>query len=133
MKKIIIIILTISSVTTYGQSSKKDSLLREIDKHVITVKAAADQFLNKRLSPAERIKAIQPYALIYDEYQAEQFKNVVLDDKEMPETRAMALNKIYQFVPGDEKLEALTTEWLGNPQVPKALRMEALQLEENLS
>ena len=133
MKKIILIILTISSVTAYSQSSKKDSLLREIDEHVKTVKNAADQFLNKALSPAARIKAIQPYTLIYDENQAEQFKNVVLDDKELPEIRAMALNKIYQFVPGDQRLGGLTNEWLGNPQAPKVLRQEALRLEENLS
>ena len=133
MKKIILIILTLSSITVYGQNSKKDSLLREIDEHVKTVQKAADQFLNKKLSTAERINAIQPYALIYDENQAEQFKNVVLDDKEPPEIRAMALNKIYRFVPGDERLSALTTEWLANPQVPKVLRQEALRLEENLS
>ena len=133
MKKIILIILIITSITAYGQSSQKDSLLREIDEHVKTVQKAADQFLNKKLSTAERIKVIQPYALIYDENQAEQFKNVVLDEKEPPEIRAMALNKIYRFVPGDERLSALTTEWLGNPQVPKVLRQEALKLEENLS
>jgi len=133
MKTIILIILTISSVTVYSQSSKKDSLLREIDEHVKTVKNAAVQFLNKALSPAERIKAIQPFALIYDENQAEQFKNVVLDDKESPEIRAMALNKIYQFVPGDERLGVLTNEWLGNPRVPKVLRQESLRLEETLS
>ena len=72
MKKIILIILIITSITAYGQSSQKDSLLREIDEHVKTVQKAADQFLNKALSRAERIKAIQPYALIYDENQAEQ-------------------------------------------------------------
>jgi len=90
MKKIILIILIITSITAYGQSSQKDSLLREIDEHVKTVQKAADQFLNKKLSTAERIKVIQPYALIYDENQAEQFKNVVLDDKEPPEIRATA-------------------------------------------
>jgi HEAT repeat protein len=133
MKKIILIILVIISVTAFAQSSKKDSLLHEIDEHVKTVQKAADQFLNKALSTAERIKAIQPYALIYDENQAEQFKNVVLDNKEPPEIRATALNKIYRFIPGDERLGALTNEWLDNPQVPKVLRQEALRLEENLS
>jgi len=133
MKKIILIILTISSITVYSQSSKKDSLLREIDEHVKTVQKAADQFLNKNLSPADRIKAIEPYAIIYNENQAEQFKNVVLDDKESPEIRAMALNKIYQFVPGDERLGVLINDWLGNPRLPKVLRQEALRLEETLS
>ncbi|HEY6974695.1 MAG TPA: hypothetical protein VH396_00310 [Chitinophagaceae bacterium] len=133
MKKIILIILIISSASAYGQSSKKDSLLREIDERTKSVKKAADQFLNKNFSVADRIKAIESYAIIYDETQSEQFKSIVLDDKEPPGIRAMALNKIYQFIPGDERLESLTIEWLGNPQAPKVLRREAFQLEEALS
>src|SRR6266487_3921618 len=133
MKQIILLILIISSVTVYGQSSKKDSLIREVDEYVKTVNKAADQFVDKKWSTVERIKAIELYDIIYDEKQVEQFKKIVLDDKEEPEIRAMALNKIYEFVPDDDRLSALVIEWLGNYQAPKVLRQEALQLINNLS
>lgn len=132
MKPIILIIFIISSVTTYGQSTQKDSLLREVDEYVKTVNKAAEQFLNKKLSIAERIKAIEPYDIIYDKKQAEQFKNIVLDDKEQPEIRAMALNKIYEFIQ-DDKLWSLALEWLSNPKTPKVLRDAALNWVANVT
>jgi len=133
MKKIILSILIISSSLVYGQNETKDSLDHEIDDYVNNVNKAANQFLNDKLSAAERIKAIEPYEIIYDEKQVQQFKTIVLDNNENPEIRAAALNKIYQFVPGDEKLELLMYQLLGNPQAPKSLRKEALELAENLS
>jgi len=133
MKRIILIILIIWSATACGQTSKKDSMIQEVDDYVKTVNIAANKFLNKRLATAERIKAIEPYAIIYDEKQKEQFKNVVIDKAELPEIRAMALNKIYPQVQDDQRLEALTIEWLSNPAAPVVLRKEALQLAGNQS
>jgi tyrosinase len=128
MKHVIFIILIISSATVYGQDSKKDSLLNEVSQYEKTVNKAAALFLNKELSADERINAIEPYAIIYDDKQVEQFKNVILDDKEQPEIRAAALSKIYQFALNDERLGTLAIEWLGDPQAPKILKQKALQL-----
>ena len=85
-----------------------------MDEYVKNVNKAAGKFLNNKLTIAERIKAIEPYDIIYDEEQIEQFRNIVLDEKEQPEIRAMALDKIYQVVPDDEKLVTLSIGWLGN-------------------
>ena len=128
MKQIMLIMLIISSAIAYGQNSKKDSLLTEVKEYEKAVNNAANQFLNTKSSTAERLKAIEPYAIIYDEKQVEQFKNIVLDDKEQPEVRAVALSKIYQFVLNDEKLSTLAIEWLGDPQAPEVLKQKALQL-----
>jgi len=133
MKKIILLILIINYSLLYGQNGTKDSLVHEIDDYVTNVNKAANQFLNKKLSVAERLKAIESYEIIYDQKQVEQFKTIVLDNNENAEIRAMALNKIYQFVSGDNKLEPLMYQLLGNPQAPKSLRKEALELVENLS
>jgi HEAT repeat protein len=133
MKKIILAILVISSSIVYGQNSTRDSLILQVDQYAKNTNKAAEIFLNKKLSPEERIKAIEPYDMIYDEKQVEQFKAIVFDDNETAEVRAIALNKIYQFVLDGEKIQALTTEWLGNPQTPKVLRYEALDLAGNLS
>ncbi len=133
MKNKILTLLLLGATMAYGQSAKRDSLIGEIDKYVLTVNQAAEQFLNKRLSPEERIKAIEPHAIIYDEKQVEQFKNVVLDSSEPPEIRAKALNKIYAHVAEDERLVGLEVQWLGDRQAPKVLREEALHLAANLS
>src|SRR3954447_11385340 len=133
MKQIILLTFIISSSFAYAQNSTKDSLIHEIDDYVKNVNKAADQFLNNKLSTVERIKAMESYEIIYDSKQVEQFKIIVLDHNENPDIRAIALQKIYQFVPGDDKLEALIIELLGNWQAPKVLRHEALELTENLS
>ncbi len=133
MKNIMLIILILSAHVMYGQNSKKDSLIREVDTYVKTVHAAAEQFLNKQLSDDERIKAITPYAIIYDDKQKEQFKNVALDNNEKPQVRATALNKIYSLVDNDQRLFSTAMDWLTNREAPMVLRMEALQLAGNLS
>src|SRR6476660_8004906 len=133
MKKFLLFILTINSLTSSAQNSKRDSLIREVDAYVNTVNEAANQFLNKRLSPEERIKAIEPHAIIYDEGQKEQFKGVVLNNEERPEVRAMALSKIHDKVSTDQQLMNLEIEWLGNPQTQKILRQEALRVAADLS
>src|SRR6476659_568178 len=129
MKQIMLIMLVISSAIAYGQNSKKDSLLTQVNEYEKAVNKAANKFLNKKLSTAERLKALEPYAVIYDEQQVEQFKNIILDDEEQPEIRAAALSKIYQFVLNDEKLGTLAIEWLGDPQTPEVLKQKALQLD----
>ncbi|HEY6974696.1 MAG TPA: tyrosinase family protein, partial [Chitinophagaceae bacterium] len=121
-------IIIVSSVTVYGQNSQKDSLLYEVSEYEKTVNKAATLFLNKELSTAERIKAMEPYAIVYDEKHVKQFKNIILDDKEQPEIRATALSKIYQFVLTDERLGTLAIEWLGDPQAPAILKQKAFQL-----
>jgi len=133
MKSIIFAGLMLSTLIVVGQKAKKDSLAAAVDTYITRVYQAATQFLNRQLSAAERVKAIQPYPIIYDEKQIQEFKNVVLNNDEQPEVRAMALNKIYSSVPGDERLSRLTIEWLTNPQIPKVQRSEALQFARNAS
>ncbi|WP_205687854.1 hypothetical protein, partial [Ciceribacter ferrooxidans] len=69
MKLIIFFILMLISAVAFGQNSAKASLIREVDQYVKTVNTAAGKFLDKQLSASERIKAIQPYDIIYDKAQ----------------------------------------------------------------
>jgi hypothetical protein len=133
MKKIIFLILVLCSAPVLAQRAQREALARELDEYVITVNRAAAQFLTKSLSPAERIKAIEPYSLIYDEKQKEQFRNVVLDGQETPEVRAAALSRIQDQVSRDQGLESVTLEWLANPRAPRVLRQEALEVAGNLA
>ncbi|HEY6975772.1 MAG TPA: hypothetical protein VH396_05765 [Chitinophagaceae bacterium] len=133
MKLIIPLVLILTAASAFGQNSAKASLIRKVDDYVKTVDNAADKFLNNKLSTAERIKAIEPYDIIYDNKQIEQFRNIVLDEKEPPEIRAIAFNKIYQTIPDDERLATLAIQWLSNRQSPGALREEALQVMDDLS
>jgi HEAT repeat protein len=133
MKLIISFILILTSAIAFGQNSTKASLIREVDEYVKTVNTAAGKFLNTQLSTTERIKAIEPYDIIYDKVQIQQFRNLVLNETELPEIRATALDKIYQVMPDDEGLVTLSIEWLGNSQAPKVLREEALQVMDNFS
>lgn len=133
MKNIMLTLILLGAAMAHGQNAKREALAREVDEYVLTVTQAAAQFLNKSLSPEERIKAIAPHAVVYDEKQVEEFKNVVLDEKETPEIRAMALNKIYAHVAEDERLSNLEIQWLGDLKAPPVLRKEALQLAGNLS
>src|SRR6476469_1891354 len=122
MKQFIITIaLGLYLANTYGQDASKDSLVREVD-----------QYLNKKLTPAERIKAIEPYAIIYEESQVEQFKDIVLNEKVLPEVRATALSKIHAYAQDDQRIISLALGWLGDPKAPKVLRYEALQFDEDV-
>jgi HEAT repeat protein len=133
MQKIIALALMLNVATAYAQDAYKDSLLHEEDEYVNTVNKAAAMFLNKKLSTAERIKAMEPYSVIYDQQQVAQFKTVVLDSKEPSQIRAVALDRIYSYATDDQQLTALRMEWLGNPKVPAVLRREALQVEQVLT
>jgi HEAT repeat protein len=133
MKMTILLIMAMSPALVQAQPTKREVLAQEVDDYVKVVNGAAATFLNKRLPPAERVKALAPHSTIYDEKQVEQFKGVVLDADEQPEVRAMAMDRIARYVPGDERLRQVGTEWLGNPQAPRVLREEALTLEANFS
>ena len=133
MKNLILLILSINTLSSIAQNSKRDSLIREVDAYVNIVNEAANQFLNKRLSPEERIKAMEPHTTLYDERQKEQFKAVVLSNEETPEVRAMALSKIHDRVAGDQQLMKQEIEWLANPETPGVLRQEALVVAAGLS
>jgi len=133
VKATIFLLLAASPALLHAQESKRQALAGEVDEYRRTVHEAAATFLNKQLSPAERIKAISPYPFLYDEKQVQQFKSVVLDNEERPEVRATALDKIIRVVPGDERLGKLVLEWLGNRGAPRALRAEALKVEADLS
>lgn len=115
------------------QITKRDSIANTVNEYVRAVNIAADFFLNRELSPDERLDAIDPYPFIYDTKQAERFKLVVIDGTEAPSIRAAALNKIYQFVDTDEKLLDQVMQWLVDTKTPEPLRGETLNLISSLS
>ena len=134
MKNIILgVLLLFYSTSTYAQLSKRDSTRNAVAAYVQVVNKAADVFLNRRLPTEERLKAIAQYPIIYEDKQVQQFKTVALSNDEKPEIRAMALNKIYQYVETDERLLNQAIQWFGNPETPRALRYETLNLIGNLS
>ena len=132
MKLAILVILAVTPAIVHAQPSRKEILAREVDDYVKTVHAAATTFLNKKLPAADRLKAMEPHSTIYDDKQVQQFEAAVRDDSEPPEIRAMALDKIVRSVPGDDRLRQLQQDWLGNPQAPRVLRLQALAVEANL-
>jgi HEAT repeat protein len=133
MKTTILLFIAIIPGILYGQTSSRATLAREVDRHVAAATKAADTFLNKRLAPAERLRAIEPYLVIYDEKQLAEFKGVVANAEETPEIRAAALRRVVTHVATDQRLNQLVFQWLGDPAAPKALREEALSTEGALS
>jgi len=134
MKYIVfIMVLSCVAITADCQVDKRDSIRNEVEKYVQTVNRAAAVFLNRQLPAEERLKAIAPHAVIYDERQIAQFKQTVLSNDETPEIRAMALNKLYQHVDKDDALYKQIITWFADPQTPKVLRRETLNLISNLS
>ncbi len=133
MKKTILLLIALVPVVLFAQAPDRDTLARQIDDYVRTVNQAAATFLNKSLPPAERIKAIQPYSNLYDQKQVEQFKNVFLDTEETPDVRATALDKIVEYVTGDERVSRTELDLFANPRAPRVLRLEALKVEANLT
>src|SRR5689334_15818980 len=133
MKYIMLLILFISSLTSYTQNSKKEMLIQEVNDYVKTVNKAANKFLNKTLSKKEKIRAVEAYEFIYDSSQINQFKKIVFDDKEEPAIRATALSKIYEVIADDEKLWSVALVWLSDPATPKVLRQSALDMASNSS
>lgn len=134
MRKLILLITIVSAFIVSAQPQQEvESLAREVAAYRSTVARAAAEFLDRKLSVGERLKAIEPYALIYDVQQIEQFRGTVLDNEEAPEIRAAALDRIVAHVANDQRVTALRREWLANPNTPPVLRREALKVEANLS
>jgi hypothetical protein len=133
MKNTILIVAIFSATLSFAQQSKKDSILRSVNEYREIVFKDASIFINKSLSNDERIKSIQKHSIIYDEKQKEQFKRIVLSEEEIPEVRAIGLNKIYSEVEKDEKFLAQIIQWFSNPKTPKPLRDETLSIIGNLS
>lgn len=125
--------LSCSGIGACAQISNPDSLNNAVAAYVQSANQAADVFLNRQLSTQERLNAIAPFPFIYEDQQVQQFKRTVLSNEENPEIRAMALNKIYQYVETDERLLNQVIQWFGNPETPKPLRNETLSLIGNLS
>jgi hypothetical protein len=133
MKNTILIFAIFSVSLSFAQQSKKDSILRSVKEYRDIVFKDASIFINKSLSNDERIKSIQKHAIIYDEKQKEEFKRIVLSERETPEIRAVGLNKIYTEVDKDEKFLEQIIQWFSNPKTPKPIRDETLNLIGNLS
>ncbi|MEJ0101746.1 MAG: hypothetical protein WDO19_03905 [Bacteroidota bacterium] len=132
MKPAILILFLISVMQSQSQKSKKDSLNAAIIQYRESVNRAAQQFMSRSLGAEQRLKAIEPYSTLYDQQQVNGFKKIVIDQEERPEIRATALNRIYQYVPGDQQLQILTMNWLGDQKTAKPLRREALHLSGTL-
>lgn len=132
-KNLLPLILSCIVISANCQVSKRDSIKSEVDNYVRTVDRAAAVFLNRQLPTEERLKAIAPHAVIYDQKQIAQFKQTALSGDEKPEIRAMALSKLYPHVEKDDALYRQTIAWFSNPQTPPVLRKETLNLISNLS
>lgn len=133
MRIILLMLIALSPAYLEAQITARESAAREADRYVETVNRAAATFLNRNLSASERISAMQPHTVVFDQKQADQFKRVALDAEEPAEVRATALRKIVEHIPSDERLVRLVTELLSDPGAPKALRNAALEVEANLA
>lgn len=127
------IILLCAGTGGICQQAKRDSLLRAVDQYAQSARSAADSFLNRQFPADVRLKAIVPYQAVYGDDYVQNFKNTALSPEESPEIRAMALNKIYQYVEADENLFNQVLQWFQNPETPAVLRDETLNLMGNLS
>jgi hypothetical protein len=133
MKTTILVLIALCPALLEAQTSEKQKVASEVDRYIETVNEAAATFLDKSLPAAERIKAIEPHAVIYDKKQVEQFKGMALDPQESPDIRATAMRKIVEHVASDERLTRLVTQLLVDPRAPKPLREAALEIEASLS
>jgi uncharacterized protein (UPF0147 family) len=131
--RITILLLALLCTAMIARSADKQALNSEVNQYVETVNKAAATFLNRKLPDAQRIKAIQPHAIIHDARQVEQFKSTALDTTESPEVRATALRRVVEYISADPRLGALVTQLLGDPKAPRPLREAALEVEANLS
>jgi len=134
MKNIFLLLILASiAIGMNGQVSKRDSIASEVNAYVQTVNRAAAIFLDRQRPTGERLKAIAPHAIIYDEQQVEQFRRVLLSNDEKPEIRAMALNKLCSHIEKDDAVYKQVVAWFANPETPKVLRDETLRCIGNLS
>jgi hypothetical protein len=135
MKNIILLLILAGlGFEVSGQVSKRDSIANEVNAYVQTVNRAAAIFLDRQRPTDERLKAIAPHAIIYDERQIEQFKQVLLSNDEKPEIRAMALNKICEHIEKDDaSWQASCCLVLQSTNTKSVARDETLRCISNLS
>jgi HEAT repeat protein len=129
---ILLLTLALASAAT-AQQALREQLEAETIQYQATVAEAANVFLNQRLSPERRLKAIEPHAALYDEKQVAMFQRVVADPQEPPEIRAAALARITEYVPNDERIGRLILNWLGDPRETMVLRRAALRADSALA
>jgi hypothetical protein len=132
MRMIVLLLLTLAPAMLRAQDPSREELAREVDDYRRTVHAAASTFLSRDLPAAERIQAIEPHGVLYDQEQVEQFKAVVLDAREPAAVRAEALDRLVGEVPRDARLSQLVLQWLTDPREPLPLRTAALHATATL-
>ena len=108
-------------------------MLNVVANHTRRLYSAADSFLNRRLPENVRLDVIKPYTFITDKEQLAKFDAIVLSNDETAVIRAAALNKIYRYADENKRFLDQVLVWLGDPQTPKPLRDETLDLIANLS
>ena len=134
MRTTILLLIALSaSALEAQQMSNRQALAQQVTQYVRTVNEAAERFLNRRLPAAERLKAIEPHLIIYDDRQIEQFKNVAEKVDEPAEIRAAALDRVVSSIPSDERLRQLVLEWFVSTATPRPLRQAALRAEASVS
>ncbi|MEL6659733.1 MAG: hypothetical protein AAFY48_06420 [Bacteroidota bacterium] len=123
----IIIILVLSGIAnlSFAQQTQED-YQREIQEYQQQRQEAVRVFLNPNRSVAERVRALEPYALITDEKLIQQFKEIVYNEQERERIRVAALRRLDLQVERDSRLFAYVGTILRNPETPKVLRREAL-------
>jgi len=134
MKTLIYIIaLQFFSIVCVGQNVAKDQLVREIEAYKAETYKAVTQFLNPQLDLQSRINAVTKYPFIYDAQQVQKAKEIVLNNSQATQLRAVALSKIFVYVPDDETLGNSLIKWIQDTQTPKELRNETLNALSNLT
>ncbi len=133
--KTLLYIIALQFVCTVcvGQNVAKDQLVREIEAFKADTYKAITQFLNPQLDLQSRINAAIKYPFIYDAQQVQKAKAIVLNNSESAQLRAVALSKIFVYVPDDETLGNSLIQWIQDTQTPKELRNETLNALSNLT
>ena len=111
----------------------RSKVRREVEAYRQSAQTAADSFLNPRLSEATRLAVIAPHPFVYTDEQAIAFRRIVANNKESPRIRAAALGRLYNYLPKDRELEALTFGFLRNKKDDPLLRQAAFGALKALS
>lgn len=130
---ILFLSMLFAAFSLLGQQDDREAARAEVEKHRQETARAAQVFLDQERSVEERIKAITPYAYVYEDKQVEGFKVIVRAQREDPKLRAVALSRIYAPAARDEKFQVDMRKLLVDPQTPQPLRDEVLQMIGSLS
>ncbi|WP_256014140.1 hypothetical protein [Desertivirga xinjiangensis] len=114
------------SFLSLGQNVTREQLVREVESFKAAALKATEVFLNPKGNLQTRLLAMQNYPFIYDPQQIAKAKAILLNDKEDPQLRAVALSKLVAEVSRDEALSNSVLKWIQDPKTPKALRNETL-------